>query len=290
MSKRESPLINPSEVTTLLGKDNVVIIDARGGGDARQRYESLHLRGAKFSDLETDLADVGPDAARGGRHPLPTVQRFAELLGKLNITPDTRVLVYDDKAGANAAARFWWMMKAAGHQEIKVIDGGLAALERSGLPMESGVSRFEKSAGPYPVNRWMLPTANIDQIESMRNNPECVVVDVRETYRYRGESEPIDLIAGHIPGAINLPYTNNLEDTGKFRSAHELKSMYEPVYSGRTADHVAVHCGSGVTACHTLLAMEVAGLPTPRLYVGSWSEWSRNEKPIATSESNDLPV
>jgi thiosulfate/3-mercaptopyruvate sulfurtransferase len=189
--------------------------------------------------------------------------------------------VYDDKRGANAAARFWWMMRSVGHTSVQVIDGGLDAMQEAGLPIEKGLVRETREEGtPYPVKGWELPVVDMDEVDKARSSGDAVVIDVREGYRYRGESEPIDKIAGHIPGAVNIPYTDNLDGTGKFHSSESLKEKYKAVADERRK--VIVHCGSGVTACHTLLALAVAGIDNASLYVGSWSEWSRNPRPIAT--------
>lgn len=279
-----SALIDAVAVKALLTHRDVVIVDARGGGDARERYLLGHIEGSIFMNLETDLSQKSADAAHGGRHPLPDPKAFGILLGNAGISPSSHVLVYDDKAGANAAARFWWMMKAAGHTKVQVIDGGLKALEREGHRLASAPGAPRAPKDSYPVSAWQLPVANIDEVDRARLTNDALVIDVREGYRYRGESEPIDLVAGHVPGAINMPYLENLTPDGTFRPANELADLYKRAIGNRDAENVVVHCGSGVTACHTLLAMEVAGLPTPRLYVGSWSEWSRNPKPIAGGE------
>lgn len=280
----KSPIIDPARVGPLMQDRNVVIVDARGGADSMQRYMAGHLDGAVHMDLETDLSEKASDAANGGRHPLPDPKKFAALLANAGITPSSHILVYDDKAGANAAARFWWMMKAAGHSRVQVIDGGLDALRQEGYAIGTTPRPSRTPAPLYPVTRWKLPLANIEAVDRARNEKELLVIDVREGYRYRGESEPIDAVAGHIPGAVNIPYLNNLGPEGRFRDARSLASHYRNAIGNRPVENVIVHCGSGVTACHTVLAMEAAGIGTPTLYVGSWSEWSRNAKPIATGE------
>lgn len=278
------PLISPQDVLPLLTENDVVVIDARGGPDAYARYEKGHIEGAFFLDLDRDLSQKPEDPAYGGRHPLPDIRSFANLLGKSGIGPATHVLVYDDKNGAMAAARFWWMMKATGHQKVQVIDGGLPAIVAAGLPVTTTASPA-RAAAPYPFSQWKLPMADIATVAKAAANPDAVVIDVREAYRYKGESEPIDLVAGHIPGAINVPYVDNLDASGKYLSAEMLRKKYtEAIGSGKT--EVIAHCGSGVTACHTLLALEQAGISGAKLYVGSWSEWSRREMPVATGEGS----
>jgi thiosulfate/3-mercaptopyruvate sulfurtransferase len=239
------------------------------------------VQGALHVDLDRDLSQKPADPSYGGRHPLPDITVFAALLGKLGITPSTHVVVYDDKNGANAAARFWWMLRAVGHTDVQVVDGGLDAIIREGLPMTSFLHE-PVSKSPYPVDSWKLPMISLDDVESAAGDPDCLVIDVRESYRYRGEKEPIDLVAGHIPGAVNVPYLQNLAPDGSFRSPSELAAFYHSLIDHRDTANVTIHCGSGVTACHTLLALDHAGIKGANLYVGSWSEWSRRDKPVAT--------
>jgi thiosulfate/3-mercaptopyruvate sulfurtransferase len=271
-----SPLIKPGEISFEKGN---IIVDTRSGLDAFERYRANHLEAALHADLDKDLSKKTADAAVGGRHPLPEIKEFAVFLGKLGITPSTHVVIYDDKAGANAAARFWWMLRAVGHKKVHVVDGGLDAIIRAALPMSSQINE-PVTTNPYPVSEWKLPTAFLDEVKNAANDANALVIDVREAYRYRGEREPIDLVAGHIPGAINIPYLSNLKEDGSFRAPEDLASLYEKEIGSRKTENVIVHCGSGVTACHTLLALEHAGISGANLYVGSWSEWSRNDLPV----------
>jgi len=277
-------IIEASEIEEISSTGDTVIIDARGGADAEERFDSGHLDGALFVNLETDLSEKSENAADGGRHPLPEAGKFGQLLGTLGITPGTKVIVYDDKRGAMAAARFWWMLKAAGHEEAYLVSGGLEAVINEGLSISQDELTLLTEFPDYPVEAWLLPTVSLEEVERAAANPDYVVIDVRENYRYKGESEPIDLIAGHIPGAVNIPYIDNLGEDGNFLSAETLKQKYTEALAGKDPEKIIVHCGSGVTACHTLLALEEAGIKGANLYVGSWSEWSRNDKPIATSE------
>jgi thiosulfate/3-mercaptopyruvate sulfurtransferase len=192
------------------------------------------------------------------------------------------VVIYDDVNGANAATRFWWMLKAIGHNNVQVLNGGLNEAERMGFPVNSKIET-PRSVEPYEISAWKLPVADITEVENVSQHNDYLVIDVRDRKRYNGETEPIDLIAGHIPGAINVPYTSNLDDQGLFLSPAELKSKYQKIVDTVPSENIIVHCGSGVTACHTLLAFAIAELKIPKLYVGSWSEWSRNGKIIATS-------
>lgn len=276
-------IIQPQELISLRNKVNLVLIDARTGPDAREKYLAEHLQKALFVDLEEDLAAKKPDAAGGGRHPLPNIQKFAELLGQLGISSESYVVVYDDKNGANAAARFWWMLRAIGHPKVQVLDGGYQAAFTAGFPVVSG-KEVAAPVAAYPHKGWQLQTIDINEVDNIRQNSNFLVIDVREGFRYLGEREPIDLIAGHIPGAVNIPFATNLDENGFFLSPEALKAKYTAALENRKPANVVVHCGSGVTACHTLLAMDYAGLDIPKLYVGSWSEWSRNDRPIATNE------
>ncbi len=280
-----SPLINARDVHALLSRPGVILVDARGGPDAFERYRTGHLEGAVFADLEKDLSNKRANAANGGRHPLPDPNVFGSFLSNIGISEETYVLVYDDKAGANAAARFWWMLKAAGHRKIQVINGGLTAIVKAGLPISEKVSVTSHVKRPYPIKHWGNSIVEMEEVANARTDERYLVLDVREDYRYKGEREPIDLVAGHIPGAQNMSYLNNLEQDGTFRSREALVEQYDKLLGGRRKQDVIVHCGSGVTACHTLLAMEYAGIKNVSLYVGSWSEWSRNNRPIATGDS-----
>ena len=274
-----SPLIEIEELRSLT--DHPIIIDARAGADAQQRYLAGHLEGAQFADLDKDLALLPQDAAYGGRHPLPPIETFAQKLGDWGITSDSHVIVYDDKAAAFGGARLWWMLKAIGHKKVQVLNGGLKAAIDAGMPLSTRPYAAQAVA-PYPASANYSGTVNIEEAGAAAKDAQKMVIDVRETPRYLGQTEPIDLIAGHIPGAVNLPYTFNLDETGKYKSPAELKAAYEKLFANVSPDEVIVHCGSGVTACHTLLGMDYAGIEGPKLYVGSWSEWSRRDLPIAT--------
>ncbi|HPE39762.1 MAG TPA: sulfurtransferase [Bacteroidales bacterium] len=284
MEKSISPILQPDELKTLLNNNiDLVLIDARGGIDARERYNKGHLLGSIFVDLDTQLADIKESAANGGRHPLPQIQKFAELLGRLGIDPETDVIVYDDAFGGNCAARFWWMIKAVGHMKIQVLNGGLQTAEQSGFKLTTDQPVLFKTTVPYPITDWKLPLVTIDAVEEASLTNNRVIIDVRAAERYQGITEPIDLIAGHIPNAINFPYFNHLNPNGTYQSPEEIRKIYDDTFENYSPDQIIVHCGSGVTACHTLLAFDFAGYQIPNLYMGSWSEWSRNNKPIAKS-------
>jgi len=275
------PIIKASELLQVYRSENLVLVDANGGKDARTNYNARHLDGSLFVDVNTQLANIQPDVSNGGRHPLPTLQQFSDVLASLGISKSSHVVIYDDQNGSNAAARFWWMLKAIGHDTVQVLDGGFQAAVQAGFPTNSIVTTPHRTE-PYKIENWKLPLADIIEVENVSRDANHVVIDVRSNERYKGETEPIDLIAGHIPGAINVPFTKNLDSDGFFLTPGDLKDTYEPYFTRVKADSIIVHCGSGVTACHTLLAMAHAGLDMPKLYVGSWSEWSRNEKPMVT--------
>lgn len=278
MSTQISPIISVAELQNLLeSKEEVLIFDVSNGKEAKENYEKKHLKNAIFVDINTQLANIKENLAEGGRHPLPEVKDFAKVLGQLGISPTTHVVVYDDKNGANAAARFWWMLKAVNHNKVQVLDGGLANAEKNNFPIDNEFVEV-KSVAEYPIEKWNLPQILIDKIEEIKDNKDYKIIDVREESRYNGISEPIDLIAGHIPNAINIPFTNNLDANGLFLEKEKLQQVYKDVLDNFKSENIIVHCGSGVTACHTILAMHYAGYNFPNLYVGSWSEWSRNNK------------
>lgn len=274
-----SPVISTNGLAEIINNKNVVLIDAGSGKHAYERYLQKHIKNAFYVDLNEDLAEIPDDAKNGGRHPLPSPEKFAEVVQRVGIKKNSHIIVYDDKNGSNAAARFWWMARAAGLENVQVLDGGLQQSEKFGLPITQEIAVADK-VELIIFKNWKLSVINLDQIESFVSAESNILVDVRETERYNGETEPIDLVAGHIPGAINLPFKNNLAENGFFRKPEELKKQFQDVFGN--VNSIAVHCGSGVTACHTILAMDYAGLPIPTLYVGSWSEYSRNNKPIAT--------
>lgn len=268
------PIISTSELKNL-PSESLIILDARVGKDVHQNYLNKHIKGARFIDLDKDLAEIGEDAAFGGRHPLPNVEKFAKTLSNIGISEGSHVVVYDDKNGSNAAARAWWMLKSFGLKNVQVLDGGFQNAEKENIEFSSGEESFEKS-DLIKKDNWLLPTSTLEVVENELTNLSSTVIDVRDAYRYKGESEPIDLVAGHIPGAINIPFSENLDENGNFLSPEILKEKYSKLLQDKP-QNLIIHCGSGVTACHTILALDYAGFPIPNLYVGSWSEWSRRE-------------
>lgn len=270
------------------GFPSFLLLDAR----PRPDYDQGHLPGARHADVERDLSAAsmeGHDPARGGRHPLPALRTFCATVGAWGIRPESRVVVYDGAGGANAAARAWWMLKSIGLAHVQVLDGGLQAALEAGLGLTTEAPLFA-DAEPFPAARWHSAVAERDVVERLARHPDWKVLDVRAGERYRGEAEPYDPSAGHIPGALNLPYTENLGPDGRFKSTEELRGLYRDLLEGLRPDHLVVHCGSGVTACHTLLALARAGFQgpdgsAPALYVGSWSEWCRSGKAQARGDS-----
>ncbi len=274
------PLISATDLCTRLA--SVRLLDARPNP---LDYAAGHLPGALAVNLEQELSTAsapGHDPARGGRHPLPPVARFAAQVGAWGIGPETTVVVYDASGGGNAAARLWWMLRALGHARVQVLDGGLAAALEAGLRLTTGPALVRPEAA-YPAHRWALPVAEADGVARLRNDPARKLLDVRSAERWRGETEPFDPVAGHIPGSVNLAWNDNLAPDGRFKSPAVLRAQYEALLDGTLPECLTVHCGSGVTACHTLLALEAAGLPGAALYVGSWSEWCRSDRPKAGS-------
>lgn len=268
------PIISPSEFKNLFS-ENLIILDARVGKDAYQSYLNKHIQGARFVDLDKDLAEIGKDAAFGGRHPLPTIEKFSETISRLGIAENSHVVIYDDKNGSNAAARAWWMLKTFGLENVQVLDGGFQGAEKEDLEFTSGEETFEKTE-IIDKKEWLLPISALEDVENELTNDSATIIDVRDSYRYKGESEPIDLIAGHIPGAMNIPFSENLDENGYFLKPEILREKYLKLLENKL-EKLIIHCGSGVTACHTILALNYAGFEIPNLYVGSWSEWSRRE-------------
>lgn len=271
-------LISVGELDGRLREPGMVVVDCRWAlnkpDHGRSAYEAGHIPGAVFGDLETDLAGTG-----AGRHPLPEPADFDLTLGSWGVDPDSTVVAYDD-AGGSIAARLWWMLTDQGHEDTHVLDGGIPAWVDAGLPVEKGEpSNLPRQQADIATGAW---TGVVGISEVANRPPDTVVVDARAPERYRGETEPIDARAGHIPGAINLPTSGNLSN-GQFLDPDTLRDRY--TQAGLDKSEAIMHCGSGVTACHNVLAMELAGLDRPLLYVGSWSDWASTDRPAATGDS-----
>lgn len=282
------PLISAGELLERLDDADLRIVDVRfdlaDPAAGRARYRLGHLPGAVYLHLDDDLSGPLRDDGVGGRHPLPDPERLAATLGRLGIGNDHRVVVYDDAGGA-IAGRLWWLLRWIGRPEVRVLDGGIDAWIAAGGPLDRASVAHPPAFSSATADPSMV--AGADEVRSLASRPEAVVVDARASERYRGEIEPLDPKAGHVPGAVNLPYAANLNPDGTFVPPDRLRERYA-VTEG--AESVVVYCGSGVTAAHDALAMVVAGLPLPRLYAGSWSDWShRDGFPVATGEAPTHP-
>lgn len=275
-------LIEVDELASTLADPDCVPIDCRFNlldpeAGARQ-YAEAHIPGARYTNLDLNLArEPGIDE---GRHPLPNPGDFGVWLEALGVSNSSFVVAYDEGPGA-IAARLWWMLRWLGHSRVAVLNGGLARWRANSLPLSDEMPRVERgSFVPVRINAaWTVSTTELED----RLKTGDVVLDARAAARYRGEQEPIDPVAGHVPGASNLPFTECLGGDGRLLPPSELRPVLAKAMCGRAAENVIAMCGSGVTACHLLLAMNSAGLGDGRLYVGSWSEWIRNtERRIAT--------
>ena len=280
---KRSPIISANELQKILNQENLIIVDAGSGGNSYDNYLEKHLENALYVDLNKDLAEVPEDAKNGGRHPLPSLEKFAEVLQNLGINENSHLIIYDNKNSTNAAPRFWWMLKSVGIENVQVLDGGLQSAEKEGLELSTEMTKPKKSAGKLDLKEWKLPLVDIDFIEKNSENPNFKIIDVRDKDRYDGKTEPIDKIAGHIPGAENIPFTENMNEDGTLKKPELIREKYQKEFQNISTENITIHCGSGVTACNTLLALDYAGLEIPNLYVGSWSEWSRNDKKMATN-------
>ena len=255
------PLVSAEELVALLPGVSVLDVRYRLGGPAGQgEFETAHLPGAVYVDLDRDLA--GPPGA-GGRHPLPAAADFQATMRRAGVSDTRPVVVYDDWAG-HAAARAWWLLRFHGHRDVRLLDGALAAWRAAGGEVESGVS--VPAPGDFTSRPGAMPVVDADDVPGVG-----VLVDARAPERYSGEAEPLDPVAGHIPGAVNVPTARNLTGDGRLRTPEELREIYAAVGAVAGAD-VAAYCGSGVTATLDVLALEVAGVRAA-LYPGSWSGW-----------------
>jgi thiosulfate/3-mercaptopyruvate sulfurtransferase len=265
--------------------------DLKNTAAGEEQYRKEHIPGAVYANVDTDLSDQGvidpdgqhhphPDAASGGRHPLPSREKFAMWLSRVGFSNEMQAVVYD-RNDANYCGRLWWMLKWAGHEAVAVLDGGLQAWQAAGgeLTDREEPSHFQSNYALGPELRSLVTTKDVLGGLDKRGQ---TIIDARATPRFKGEVEPFDPVAGHIPGALNRPSTQNIGPDGKFRPAAELKAEFEQLLAGRDPATVVHHCGSGVSALPNMLAMEVAGLGPTSLYAGSWSEWcSDRKRPVA---------
>jgi len=276
-------LVQPETLSVALGRRDLAIVDCRfslgdpSGGESA--YREGHIPGAVYAHLDRDLSD---HAKRGqGRHPWPDAETFTATLGGWGISPRHQVVAYDDGDGA-MAARLWFLLRALGHEKVAVLDGGWSAWIGLGLQVETSrpLTMGERYEGRFDQDR-LLDAAQVQE----RLAEGDLLIDARAADRFRGENEMIDRIGGHVPGAVNRPYATNLDDK-RFRSPVQLAAEFRALIQGRAPEHVIVMCGSGVTACHHLLAMERAGIHGAKLFTGSWSGWIGDPgRPVATGSA-----
>ena len=287
--------------TTLISVEQLQTLQANGGSlmlfdcsfdlaqplAGRAMFEDCHIAGAVYADLNTDLSAKGDPlttgAQSGGRHPLPSREKFASWLQSVSFDSTMQAVVYD-RQGVNYCGRLWWMLKWLGHDAVAVLDGGLQAWVAAGGAQASGASTAQarSNATAFEVSMARVTLLSADTVLSHLGRPEQTIVDARATPRFKGDVEPLDPVAGHIPGALNRPFTQNLTPEGFFKPAPVLRSEFEALLGTHSAQHVVHHCGSGVSAIPNLLGMEIAGLGGSALFAGSWSEWcSDPTRPVA---------
>ncbi len=276
-------LISARELAARIDDPKVVVVDCRHDlmnlAAGRDGYAAGHIRNAVFADMETALSGAkrGADGQFRGRHPLPERAALVETLRSWGIDDDTQVVAYDAHGGM-FAARLWWLLRWVGHPAVAVLDGGLAAWQALGLPMSAEAPA--KRRGTIDEHAPLVRTVTASEVLANIGMGEFTVIDARAPDRFRGENETIDPVGGHIPGAKNRFFKDNLQGDGRFKDAAQLKADFAPLVDD--AARSAMQCGSGVTACHNLLALEVAGMPGAALYPGSWSEWCADPvRPVA---------
>lgn len=268
-----------------LDRDDVLVVDCRfdlaDASRGAREYAMAHVPGAVYADLNRDLCDLARQGL--GRHPLPEPEQFSRTLARWGWTPLSRVVAYDDAGGALAAARLWWLLRLAGAIDVAVLDGGFKAWRESGAKV-SDAEPPQREQTHVTVN--FDPSEIVYTEELQRNRAEILLLDARAAPRFRGEMETIDSVAGHIPGARNRPFGDNLRADGRFKSPDELRAEFTAILAGTKPENVVHSCGSGVTACHNLLAMEHAGLHGSRIYAPSWSGWiSEATRAVAVGEA-----
>ena len=272
-------LISPAELQTLMSSGQRLRVfdcsfELMKPEAADTLFAEVHIAGAQQAHLDRDLsAHSAAEAVNGGRHPLPRREVVAAWLGRMGVDAQTQVVVYD-RNGCNYCGRLWWMLKWLGHEAVAVLDGGLQAWQAAGGATESGAAQAV-TACEFAVRPPLRALMDTTTVHTRLRQPAQTVVDARGAPRYRGEVEPLDPIAGHIPGALNRPFNENFGPDGRFKSADQLRAEWLAVLGSRAPESVVHQCGSGVSAVPNLIAMELAGLGATALYAGSWSEWSR---------------
>ncbi|QQB34810.1 sulfurtransferase [Achromobacter deleyi] len=279
-------LISAADLATHLGAADVRVFDVRhdltNHAAGRDAYAAGHIPGARYLDHETELA--APRTGRNGRHPLPDRGQFGALMAAHGVTPQTLVVAYD-ASGGMYAAHLWWMLRWLGHDRVAVLDGGWQAWQAAGLPTSTEAAAPVWAGAPVTPAAPRVGSVDVQAVLDNIARPAFTVIDARAANRYRGEVEPMDPVAGHIPGALNRPNGQNLQADGRFKDAAQLREEFTTLLDGRDPAAIVHQCGSGITACHNLLSMEIAGLAGSRLYPGSWSEWcSDPSRPVAKGE------
>jgi thiosulfate/3-mercaptopyruvate sulfurtransferase len=274
------PLISTAQLADELNNPNLIIVDSRhdlmNASLGRDAYAASHLPGAIFMSIDDDLSTI--KNGKNGRHPLPMPESFAKTLGAKGISNASKVVVYD-QGNSMFVGRLWWMLKWLGHDDVFVLDGGFAQWQKEGRALETTVNA--KSTTTFVPHENASMRLTIDEVANTLGDANRRIVDARAAERYRGEVEPVDPVAGHIPGAFNRPFPTNLRD-GVFKPAEELKREFEVLLAGRAPESIIHQCGSGVSAIANIIAMEHAGLTGSKLYAGSWSEWSQDAtRPVA---------
>jgi thiosulfate/3-mercaptopyruvate sulfurtransferase len=275
-------LIDPATLAGHLNDSKWVVIDTQfdlaNPSRGEEIYREAHVPGARYAHLDRHLS--GPKTGTNGRHPLPTPQSAADTFGELGISNDAQVIVYDADSSM-FAGRLWWMLRWLGHEAVAVLDGGLARWQREGHPVRGSDEKWTPATfKASPHEDWRL---SVDQVVAGLNDPTRLLVDARTSDRYHGIGETLDKVGGHIPGARNYFFGQNLGEDKTFKSPEQLRAQWKPVLEGSDPKNVVMYCGSGVTACHNLLALEHAGITGVRVFPGSWSEWSADpSRPIDT--------
>lgn len=269
-------LYSSQELHAQLGSRAIVVVDCRfdlgDTGSGYRDYLEAHIPGAFYAHLDEDLSS--PITVNSGRHPLPDKDSFAAFLSRIGWQPGLRLVAYDN-AGGSIAARLWWLMKYFGHDCAGLLDGGIAAWQAAGYELEGGrVTTTRKT--PVVLNVKSEMVTSTDQVLANQGSNDVILVDVRSSERYSGQAEPIDPVAGHVPGALNYPLQLSLSQEGRFKPAQQIRENLLGLLKGHPPKEVVYMCGSGVTACHTVFAAQLAGLKGSKLYAGSWSEWIRD--------------
>ncbi|ADP15147.1 rhodanese-like domain protein 1 [Achromobacter xylosoxidans A8] len=277
-------LISAADLAARLDAPDVRVFDVRhdlsNHAAGRQAYDAGHIPGARYLDHETELSAAR--TGKNGRHPLPSRGEFGALMAAHGVTPQTLVVAYD-ASGGMYAAHLWWMLRWLGHDQVAVLDGGWQAWTAAGLPTTTEAAAAVRAGDPVEPGASLAGSVNAQAVLDNISRQAFTVIDARAVNRYRGEVEPMDPVAGHIPGALNRPNGENLQADGRFKPAAQLREEFASLLDGRDPAAIVHQCGSGITACHNLLSMEIAGLSGSRLYPGSWSEWcSDPARPVAT--------